>query len=228
MRSIAWLALAGLAVTPPAAAAQGSCDDIGRFFSKPPKIGEWADMRMDMKKDQGKKPMAMRVGFVGEEKRQGKQMYRMQMIMSGKDGQQQIMQTLTPWGAEALGREFDTEIVMKMGDQQAMIMPVKADKAQKWDIRTECAKINFVGEETISVPAGSFKARHYKGPDGESWVSPDVPGWRMVKMVTKDGDELVLTGTGTGLENQITEKPVDMKEMMRNPEAVKRMMEGNK
>jgi hypothetical protein len=47
-------------------------------------------------------------------------------------------------------------------------------------------------------------------------------------MVTKDGDELVLTGTGTGLENQITEKPVDMKEMMRNPEAVKRMMEGNK
>jgi hypothetical protein len=37
----------------------------------------------------------------------------------------------------------------------------------------------------------------------------------------------VLTGTGTGFENQITEKPMDMKAMMRDPEAVKKMMEGN-
>jgi hypothetical protein len=226
MRTI-WLTLAGLALAAPGASAQGACNDIGRFFSKPPKIGEWADMRMDMKKDQGKQPMTMRVGFVGREERQGKQMYRMQLIMTGKDGQQQVMQTLTPWGPDALGREFDTEVVMKMGDQQAMVMPVKADKSQRWDIRTECAKINFVGEETVSVPAGSYKARHYKGPDGESWVSPDVPGWKMVKMVTKAGDEMVLTGTGTGFENQITEKPMDMKAMMRDPEAVKKMMEGN-
>ena len=228
MRTTAGLALLGLVLTAPALSAQGSCDDIGRFFSKPPKIGEWADMRADRKKDQGKKPTTMRVGFVGKEERKGMQLYRLQMIMSGKDGKQQVMQTLTPWGAEALGREFDTEIVMKMGDQQAMVMPVKADESQKWDLRTACAKINFVGEETVSVPAGSYKARHYKGPDGDSWVSPDVPGWKMVKMVTVEGDEMVLTGTGTGFENLITEKPMDMKEMMRNPEAVKRMMEGNK
>jgi hypothetical protein len=225
-----WLVLAGLAVAGPVrpALAQGACDDIGRFFAKPPTLGEWADMRADRKKDQGKKPTTMRVGFVGKEVRDGQQMYRLQMIMSGKNGQQQIMQALTPWGAEALGKEFDTELVMKMGDQPAMVMPVKADKSQKWDLRTECAKIDFVGEETVEVPAGSYKARHYKGPDGESWVSPDVPGWKLVKMVTKDGDEMVLTGTGKGFENRITEKPMDMQEMMRNPEAMKKMMEGNK
>jgi hypothetical protein len=228
MRAPLWLALAGLAVIATSASAQGSCEDIGRFFSKPPKIGEWADMRMDMKKDQGKKPMTMRVGFVGEEAHQGRQMYRLQMTMTGKDGQPHIMQMLTPWGPDALGREFDTEVVMKMGNQQAVIMPVQGDKRQMYDIRKECAKVDFVGEETVSVPAGSYKARHYKGPDGETWVSMDVPGWRMVKMVTKDGEELVLTGTGTGYKNEITEKPMDMKALMANPEAMKRMMEGNK
>ena len=42
------------------------------------------------------------------------------------------------------------------------------------------------------------------------------------------GKKTVLTGTGKGFENQITEKPMDMQEMMRNPEAMKKMMEGNK
>jgi len=208
------LAAGGLGLAAQVGAAQGSCDDIGRFFAKPPAIGEYADMQMDMKKDQGKKPMAMRVGFVGEEARQGRQMYRVQMTMSNKDGQSQIMQMLIPWGADALGREYDTEVVMKMGNQPAVIMPVKGDKAQTYDIRKQCAKIDFVGEETVSVPAGSFKSRHYKGPDGETWVSMDVPGWRLVKMVTKDGDQMVLTGTGKGYANAITEKPMDMKAMM--------------
>jgi hypothetical protein len=33
---------------------------------------------------------------------------------------------------------------------------------------------------------------------------------------------------GTGAKNEITEKPVDMKAMMEDPEAMKQMMEENK
>ena len=48
-------------------------------------------------------------------------------------------------------------------------------------------------------------------------MSLDVPGWKIVKMVTEEGDEMVLTGTGNGFENLITETPMDMKAMMRTP-----------
>lgn len=229
MRRSIYLALGGLALAAQAAAAQGACDDIQRFFQQPPKLGEWADVRMDMQKDQGKKPVLMRVAFVDKEERGGEQMYRMQMTMTHKDGKKQIMQVLTPWGPKALERDYDTEMVMKMGDQPAMIMPFKAGQKNPGmsDVRKECAKLSFVGEESVTVPAGTFKTRHYAGPDGESWVSPDVPGWRMVKMVTKQGDTMVLTATGRGAQNEITEKPVDMKAMMGGG-AMKRMMEGDK
>jgi len=119
---------------------------------------------------------------------------------------------------------------MKMGDQPAVVMPIKGGKGQHGmsDLRKECAKMKFVGEETVEVPAGSYQTRHYSGPEGDSWISTDVPAWRMVKMVTKEGDTIVLTAVGTGAKNEITEKPMDMKSMMGNPGAMKRMMEGNK
>lgn len=210
------VALGGLALAVQAAAAQGACDDIARYFAKPPKLGEWAEMQMDMKKDNGKKPVVMRVGFVDKEERGGRPMYRMQMTMTHKDGQRQIMQMLTPWGKDAFEENQDSEIVMKMGSQPAMVMPIKGGKRQPGmsDLRKECTKVSFVGEEQVTVPAGTFDTRHYSGPDGDSWVSLDVPAWRMVKMVTKDGDTMVLTAVGDGAKNEITEKPMDMRSMM--------------
>ena len=210
------LAAGGLALAVQVGAAQGSCDDVKRYFTKPPKLGEWAEMQMDMKKDQGKKPMLSRVAFVGREVRQGEQFYRLQMTMTGKNGQRQIMQMLTPWGPDAFAKDYDTEVVMKMGDQPAMIMPFKGGKDQPGigDIRKKCAEVSFVGEETVEVPAGTYKARHYSGPEGDSWMSMDVPGWRMVKMVTKKGDTMVLTATGDDAKNEITEKPQDLRAMM--------------
>ena len=210
------LAAALAAGTAGSAWAQGACADFKRYFAQPPKLGEWAELQMDMKKDQGKKPIVMRVGFVDKESKGGQEMYRMQMILTGKDGQRHVMQMLTPWGADAFDKDYDTEVVMKMGNQPAMVMPIKGGKNQYGmsDLRKDCGKITLVGEETITVPAGRYETRHYTGPDGDSWVSMDVPGWRMVKMVTKDGDTMVLTGTGNGAKNEITEKPMDMKAMM--------------
>lgn len=226
MRSL-YLAIGGLALALQAAPAQTACDNLKDFFGTPPEIGEWAEIRMDRKKS--KKPSISRVSFVGKEERGGKEMYRMQMV-SEMNGKPYIMQMLTPWDLSAMSQDYDTEFVMKMGDQPAMIMPVKGDQKQAgmYDVRKQCAKIKYVGEETVEVPAGSFQAQHYTGPDGDSWFSPDVPGWRMVKMVTKDGDMMVLTGTGTGAKNEITEQPVDMKAMMGNPEMLKKLMEANK
>jgi hypothetical protein len=210
------LATSGLVLAARMAGAQGSCDDVKKYFAKPPKIGEWAEMQLDMKKDEGKKPMLSRVAFVDREVREGEQFYRMQMTMTPKNGQRQVLQMLTPWGPHAFEKDYDTEIVMKMGDQPAMIMPFKGGKDQPGfaDMRRKCAEVNFVGEETVEVPAGRFKTRHYAGPEGDSWMSMDVPALRMVKMVTKKGDTMVLMATGTDARNEITEKPRDMRAMM--------------
>ncbi len=226
MRSL-YLALGGLALALQPATAQTACDKIKEFFEETPELGDWAEVRMETKKQ--KKPSISRVAFVGKEDRGGVQLYRLQMTSEMK-GKPYVMQMLTPWDPSVLNQDYDTEFVMKMGDQPAMIMPIKANEKQAgmYDLRKECAKIKYVGDETVEVPAGSFEAQHFTGPDGDSWFSPDVPGFRMVKMVTKDGDTIVLTATGTGATNQITEKPVDMKAMMGNPEMVKKMMEANK
>ncbi len=228
MRSNLFLILGGLALTAPAAQAQGACDDIGRFFAQPPKIGDWAELKTEIKK--GKTPAVAQIAFVGKEQRDGKPVYRMQIVSTDDKGTRTVVQALTPWDPASMTGEYDTEIVIKSGDNPAMKMSVGGKDAQPGlsDFRKECAKIKFLGEESVEVPAGTFKARHYKGPDGDTWASEQVPGWRIVKMVTDDGSTMVLTGTGTGAKNEITETPVDMKAMMGNPEAARKMMEGMK
>jgi hypothetical protein len=229
MRSTLGLALWGLALLASPAAAQGACEDLKSFFSKPPKVGEWAELSMEGKS--AKEPSVSRVSFVGKEERNGRDLYRLQMVSTVK-GQRQILQMLTPWDPSVMSdnQDFDNEVVMKMGDNPAMVMQIPADKKQGalYDLRKSCGEIKYLGEETVSVPAGTFKARHYSGPDGDTWASRDVPGWRMVKMVTKEGKTTVLTAVGTGATNEITEKPMDMKAMMSNPEAMKKMMESQK
>jgi hypothetical protein len=223
------LALVGLALAAQGAGAQTACDDLKSFFSKPPKIGDWAELSMPSKNP--KEPTMARISFVGKEARNGRELYRMQMVQTVK-GQRQVIQILTPWDASVLTdkQDYDGEFVMKMGDNPAMVMPVKKDenKTGLYDLRETCGEIKYMGDETVAVPAGSFKARHYTGPDGDSWVSADVPGWHMVKMVTKEGKTMELTAMGSGAKNEITEKPMDMKAMMSNPEAMKKMMESQK
>jgi hypothetical protein len=212
------------AALPPPANAQGACADVPKFFSHPPKIGEWAELSWEAKdKDE---PDRMRIAAVKEERREGKQMYWLQMVMNAK-GKRTIMQMLTPWDVTTVGAPKPAEMIMKMGDQPAMKMSGSMGRsaASQSDWREFCAKSTFVGEESVTVPAGTFKTRHYRGPDGDTWASLDAPVWHVVKMSTKNGRTMVLSARGTGAKNEITETPVDMKAMMANPEAAKKMRE---
>jgi hypothetical protein len=213
------------AASPASANAQGACADVPKFFSRPPKIGEWAEVSWEAKdKDE---PDRMRIAAVKQEQREGKQMYWLQIVMNNK-GKRTIMQMLTPWDITAVAAPKPAEVVMKMGDQPAMKMSgamLGRSPAAKTDWRDFCAKSAFVGEESVTVPAGTFKTRHYQGPDGDTWASMDAPVWHIVKMTTKNGKTMVLTARGTGAKNEIAETPVDMKAMMANPAAVEKMKE---
>jgi hypothetical protein len=225
MRRILVLGLVLAPVAPASAGAQNACADLPKYFSRPPRIGEWAELAWHK---QGKPdPDRMRIAVVKAEKRQGKPMYWFQMVMADAGGKRTIMQMLTPWDPSSLQGTKATEVVMKIGDQRAMKMSPELTRAatQKADWREFCADSKFLGEESVTVPAGTFKTRHYKGPHGETWVSMDAPVWHLVKMTSDEGGTMELNSTGTGAKNEITEEPVDMKAMMGNPEAMRKMGE---
>ena len=216
-----------LALPTLAQAQKNACADIPKFFANPPKIGEWAEIAFEKKGDE-KGPDRMRMAAVGTERREGKQMYWLQMDMTDDKGKRSIIQMLTPWDVTTLHGGEPAEVVMKMEGQPAMKMSggmMKRSAAAQGDWREFCAKSTFVGEESVTVPAGTFKTRHYKGPDGDTWASLDAPVWHGVKMTTEGGKTMVLSSKGTGAKNEITETPVDMKAMLSNPEAMKKMQE---
>ena len=211
------LAVLAAVLFPSVAGAQGACADIPKFFARPPVVGEWAEMTWETKDKE--EPELVRMGVIKEEQREGKRMYWFQMIMQNK-GKRSIIQMLSPWDVTAIGSSPPAEVVIKMEGQPAMKMNggfMGQAPTSKTDWRELCAKSTFVGEESVTVPAGTFKTRHYRSGDGDTWVSPEAPLWHLVKMSTDKGRTMVLSAKGTGEKNEITEKPVDMKTMMAKP-----------
>ena len=213
------------AATPTISRAQGACADIPKFFAHPPTVGEWAEMSYSSKeKQEGSGPVRMAV--IKTEHREGKPMYWFQMTMEEK-GKRTIVQMLSPWDMNTMPGSHPVEVVMKMGDQPAMKMAggMMGQNPSQADWREYCAKSKFVGEESVTVPAGTFKSRHYQSDDGDTWASLQAPVWHIVKMTTKDGKTMVLSSKGTGAKNEITEQPVDMSHMMADPAAAQKMKE---
>lgn len=109
-------------------------------------------------------------------------------------------------------------LVMKAGDHPAMKYPdamigmanrfITTNMAQ--EIAKNCATAQVVGWESVTVPAGTFRALHIRNEDGgEAWVAPEVP-FGMVRVKAKNGMTMVLTGRGNDARTSITETPQDM------------------
>ncbi len=73
-----------------------------------------------------------------------------------------------------------------------------------------CEGTTLVGEESVTVPAGTFQALHFHNAKykSDSWVVPDRPFF-MVKSKGKDF-ELSLTESGDGAKSSIEETPQEM------------------
>jgi hypothetical protein len=131
-----------------------------------------------------------------------------------------IVQSLVPNLAGA-GRV--RAVIMKTGAQPAMKMPPQMVQMinstpgmnMAADIARQCLNMNAVGWETVTVPAGQFRAFHMKTVGqtqpmiSEIWVQPDLQ-FAIVKAILKDGGVVELTGQGSGAQSSIRETPVDM------------------
>jgi hypothetical protein len=196
------LVLAALA-TP--AAAQNECLKDYRM----PAVGRWAEYQATFKG----KPTTMRYAVVGEESREGAPMKWLEMRMAGgKDTS--VYQMLTPGNPAEMDKI--QEVVFKTGDKPAMKMGgamigmIRGQVGKNSALANLCEGVALVGEESVTVPAGTFQADRFHNDkhDSDAWMVRDQPFY-LVKSLGKD-HEIVLVASGDGAQSSITEEPQDM------------------
>ena len=206
--SLSWAAVALVSVAP-AVQAQDACAENFKW----PKVGAWAEYQGTYNK---KTPVTTRYAVVGTEDRKGAAYKWIEFKMhDSKKNTDMIYQMLVPGGGP-LEMEGVEEVVMKMGDRPPMKMSgmmlgmMRKQLAEHMAFKDACTEVTLVGEEKVSVPAGSFSAKHFHSAKYETdmWVSSKVP-FSMLKSVGKS-HELVLAATGEGAKSEITETPQEM------------------
>jgi len=213
-----WSLVACIAIAAPAAA-----DDLAKLCDAVLKVrvGQWAEYQMSGTSAQG--PGKMRVAVVGSQDVAGAKGYWIEMKVEGEAGSM-ITQVLA--GGYPFRSDQIHELVVKMGAQPAMKMPRQSldmmrgqmGVAPSMGAADECRKAKTVGWESVTVPAGTFRALHVEPSDPKGsektkgkanvWASPEVP-FGMIKAVHPDG-EMVLLGHGQDAKSSISETPRSM------------------
>jgi len=206
------LTLGALAALPLAAQRPTDLADICKVLGGA-KLGQWASFDGTSGGSGGK----IRLAVVGSERSGDSTLYWFEVSFAGKDpGKNGVVQILT--GSLASGLESPRALVFKAGPQPAMKISGEMvgmmgkqgrDNTTAFDWAGRCSGAHVVGWESVTVPAGTFRALHVTTDDGgEVWASRDVP-FGLVKTHGKQGD-LALTGRGTDAKSSITETPLEM------------------
>ena len=166
----------------------------------------------EMTTEKGTK-MEMEIAVVGKESVGGKDGYWFEMAMSNTSMGQMVTKTLTVVdGTDTVV----SRMIMQMGNHPPMEMPTQMSKtsAQKQpaDIRD---RADDLGSESITTPAGTFTAEHYKMKDGsgDAWVAAKAGPYGLVKFQGKDST-MVLTKVITDAKDKITGTPQPFNPMM--------------
>ena len=209
------LTLGALAALPLAAQRPTDLADVCKVLGGA-KLGQWASFDGTSGGSGGK----IRLAVVGSERSGDSTLYWFEVSFAGKDpGKSGVVQILT--GSLASGLESPRALVFKAGPQPAMKISGEMvgmvgkqgrDNTTAFDWAGRCSGAHVVGWESVTVPAGTFRALHVTTDDGgEVWASRDVP-FGLVKTHGKQGD-LALTGRGTDAKSSITETPLEMPSM---------------
>jgi hypothetical protein len=158
--------------------------------------------------------MVMEIDVVGKESVDGKDGYWFESTMSNPQMGEMVMKMLTvPDGANT----SVTKMIMQMAGRPPMEMPMQMSRMsqqnrQPVDIRSEAEDL---GTESVTTPAGTFKAHHYRMKDGsgDSWISEEISPYGLIKHQGKDST-MVLTKVVTDAKDRITGTPVPFNPMM--------------
>jgi hypothetical protein len=171
-------------------------------------------------------PMTMRLGLVGRGAAGNTIETSIEGGIAARTGGKMITQMTIPSGSNGKVQKM----VLQLGANDPMEMPIEGAQAQQFskpDPKT------LVKEETIKVPAGSFKTKHYhdktaQGDTVDFWVSETVNPIGLVKMEATQKNnpqiggpiKMELVSTGKDAKSSFTKAPkpfdqaVFMKQMM--------------
>jgi hypothetical protein len=204
-----WAVAALLWLAPAAVQAQNPCAENLKW----PAVGRWAEYKgLYNKKDL----ITSRYAVVGSEQRNGADYKWIELKMHDeKKNRDMIYQMLVP-GGSPLEMDKVEEVVLKSGNDPAMKMGgmmmnmVRGQLAKSSAFKGVCTDVTLVGEEKVTVGAGSFNAKHFRSDkyETDSWVDTGVP-FSMIKSVGKS-HEIELLATGDGAKSSITETPREM------------------
>jgi len=211
-RLITVLALGAVAALPRPARAQELADVCKAVTAAT--VGQWASFDAT---GNGSGTSKLRLAVVGSERAGDSTLYWFEANFAGKDASHSgIVQVLTPnlstgtAGAHAVIVRAGGYPAMRVSGQTAAMLADRVGYnklAAEWAAR--CSMARVVGWESVTVPAGTFRALHVKADDGgEAWASPEIP-FGLVKVHDK-ANELLLTGRGSDAKSSITEKPLEM------------------
>ncbi len=227
-RAVAASALIALAV--PAGARAQDLEALCRKAQRPP-VGAWSEFRMVGGRDDG---ATIRMSVVGSERREGTDYLWMEMVMHGfpmaaeerqggpRTAPRVISKLLVPGLGPASGGPRAT--IFKIGDNPAMELPASQSRMtpRQGPNLEACRDAKVIGWESVTVPAGTFRAIHVVASSGrgDTWVVPDLP-FAVVKEAGHQESQMVLVAHGRGARTQITERPRPW-----NPQAFMQMMTG--
>jgi hypothetical protein len=182
-------------------------------------VGQWASFDATGSSGGGK----LRLAVVGSERAGDSTFYWFEVNAAGNDPTRSgIVQILAP--SLASGAAAPRALVIKWGGQPAlkvsgqmagMMGQREGQGSSAFDWAAHCTSAHVVGWESVTVPAGTFRALHVTADDGtDVWGSREVP-LGMVKLHSAKGD-LALSARGSDAKSSITEKPMEMP-MMTKP-----------
>ncbi len=180
-----------------------------------PIVGSGAQYEFDSPGKGGK--MTMEIDVVGKESSGGKDGFWLETTMSGTPMGDMIMKMLlVSDGASATVEKM----IMQAATSPPMDMTPQMGRAagqtkQNVDIRNNAEK---VGSESVTTPAGTFTADHYRMKDssGDFWLSDKISPYGLIKGQGKEFN-MVLTKVITDAKDKITGTVVPFNPMLLVP-----------
>lgn len=180
------------------------------------KNGQWASYRLE---SEHADTATMRFAIVGVEGAGDAARYLYE-IATNRQRKGKTETTILQMQVSGLGTSATHiySFVMKAGDRPAMKYPEMmvgmANQAVSQGVTNQiaknCATAQTVGWESVTVPAGTFRALHIRTEDGgDAWIAREIP-FGMVQVKSTNGHVMVLTGRGADAKTAITEVPQDM------------------
>jgi hypothetical protein len=99
-------------------------------------------------------------------------------------------------------------MIVQRGSQQPIEMPVNPTARTKQHMENEMEQWHVAGNETVTVPAGTFSCQHWQKNDGKGdvWTSDKVSPFGIVKEVSP-GRSMILIKVITDAKDHITDTP---------------------